>query len=454
MNAYEVNFDGLVGLTHNYSGLSFGNLASSSNKALIASPKQAALQGLQKMKALSDMGMKQAVLPPHERPYVKELRRLGFEGKTDQDVVSRAIKDAPRVFMSLCSASNMWVANAATVSPYTDTSDGKTHFTPANLSTMYHRSVEHEITGRILKTIFSADDYMHHPALPAGVHFSDEGAANHTRFCSQYGDVGTELFVYGSSAFGSLNDGVKYAKSRPSKFPSRQTLEASEAIARSHGLNSDKTIFAQQNPEAIDAGVFHNDVIAVGDRNLLFYHEQAFLKTQELKDQIRRSFSDDEFNFIEVPKSEISVKEAVKSYMFNTQLLQVPGRKGATLIAPVECTEVENVHWYLESLKGVNSAISDIQYFDLRQSMRNGGGPACLRLRVVMSEQQIEQTQARIFLDDALYNDLVGWVNKHYRDQFSSDDLRDSALLSESRTALDELTRLLRLGNIYDFQQE
>ena len=439
MNVYEVNFDGLVGPTHNYSGLSFGNLASSQNKALVASPRQAALQGLKKMKSLADMGVKQAVLPPHERPYVKELRRLGIEGKTDEDVISRAIKDVPAVFLSLCSAANMWAANAATVSPCMDTADGKTHFTPANLSTMHHRSVEHEVTGRILKTIFSGEDYIHHPALPAGVHFSDEGAANHTRFCVDYGAEGAEMFVYGSSAFG-------LSKTAPTKFPSRQTLEASAAIARLHHLDPNRTIFAQQNPEAIDAGVFHNDVIAVGDRNLLFYHEQAFLNTDDVKSQIRKNFQSQEFNFIEVPKSAVSVKEAVESYLFNTQLLEVPGRKGTTLIAPIECREVDNVRRYLESLAAANTAIANIEYFDLRQSMRNGGGPACLRLRVVMSEEQINQTRARVFLDDDLYQDLVAWVNKHYRDRFSSDDLRDPGLLSESRRALDEITKLLNLG--------
>lgn len=446
MNVYEVNFDGLVGPTHNYSGLSFGNLASSRNRSLIASPRQAALQGLEKMKALSDLGMKQAVLPPHERPYVTELKRLGIDGANDEAVILKAIQDIPEVFLSLCSASNMWVANAATVSPYLDTADGKTHFTPANLSTMHHRSIEHVVTGRILRAIFNGDDYVHHAALPAGLHFSDEGAANHTRYCTAYGEQGVEMFVYGSSAFGQ-------SKALPKKFPSRQTLEASKTIARLHGLTPERTIFAQQNPEAIDEGVFHNDVIAVGDRNLLFYHEQAFLNTQNVKTQLRQIFQGKEFNFIEVPKSEVSIKEAVKSYLFNTQLLDVPGREGATLVAPIECREVDNVRWYLESLSQANTAISNIEFFDLRQSMRNGGGPACLRLRVIMNEIQINQTEARVFLDDALYKDLVGWVNKHYRDQFSSNDLRDPALLSENRTALDELSKLLRLGNIYDFQQ-
>ena len=445
MDVYEVNFDGLVGLTHNYSGLSFGNIASSTNKAAISSPKQAALQGLRKMKALADMGLKQAVLPPHERPYVKGLRKLGISGGKDEAVIANAAKAAPEIFLNHCSASSMWVANAATVSPFLDTNDGKTHFTPANLSTMYHRSIEHEVTGRILKAIFRTDDFIHHDALPAGSHFSDEGAANHTRFCSAYGDAGIEMFVFGASAFGR-------AASQPSKYPSRQTLEASQAIARQHGLESGQTIFAQQNPKAIDVGVFHNDVIAVGDRNLLFYHEEAFLNTDDLKNQIQRAFADKPFDFIEVPSAEVSIKDAVQSYLFNTQLLDAPSASGRILVAPGECREVASVRHYLESLVSAHAAISDIKFFDLRESMQNGGGPACLRLRVVMSEEQIKQTQARVFLDDALYDDLVAWVNQHYRDHLAVEDLTDPKLLLECQAALDELTALLAMGSVYDFQ--
>ena len=46
------------------------------------------------------------------------------------------------------------------------------------------------------------------------------------------------------------------------RFPARQTREAFAAIARRHGLAPARTVFAQQNPVAIDAGVFHNDVIS------------------------------------------------------------------------------------------------------------------------------------------------------------------------------------------------
>jgi succinylarginine dihydrolase len=91
MKFFEANFDGLVGPTHNYAGLSIGNVASLNNAKNTSNPKQAAKQGLQKMKSLSELGLVQGVLAPQERPDVYTLRRLGFTG-TDSEVISKAAK--------------------------------------------------------------------------------------------------------------------------------------------------------------------------------------------------------------------------------------------------------------------------------------------------------------------------------------------------------------------------
>jgi succinylarginine dihydrolase len=97
--------------------------------------------------------------------------------------------------------------------------------------------------------------------------------------------------------------------------------------------------------------------------------------------------------------------------------------------------------------------VREIHFLDVRQSMRNGGGPACLRLRVVLSDKERQAIKGRVFLDDALYADLVQWVTQHYRDRLSPSDLADPRLLDESRTALDALTKLLRLGSVFPFQK-
>lgn len=446
IQAWEVNFDGIVGPTHNYAGLSFGNVASASHGGQVSSPRQAALQGLEKAWALSEMGLQQGVIPPQERPHIPTLKSLGFSG-TEAEILEQAGNQAPHLLAAASSASCMWVANAATISPFADTLDGKTHITPANLSSMFHRSLEPPVTARILQAMFAQDSFIHHPPLPAGPSFADEGAANHTRFCADYGDPGVALFVYG--------DDLDKKSTGPKNFPARQTLPACEAIARSHGLNPETVVFAKQNPAAIDAGVFHNDVIAVGNQRLLFHHELAFADKDSVYRQLNAAMAAigaGELEFLEVPTEKVSLEQAVRSYLFNSQLLSIPGSTGATLVVPVECEEIEPVHDYLLWLEAECPLISKVHYFDLRQSMNNGGGPACLRLRVVMNEQQISGTSARVLLDEALYQDLRGWVERHYRDRLSVEDLHDPSLLNECRTALDELTQLLRIGAVYDFQ--
>lgn len=445
MNSIEANFDGLVGPSHNYAGLSYGNVASKSNANAVSNPKQAALQGLQKMKALSDMGMTQGVLAPQERPDVYSLRRLGFTG-TDENVLAKASKEAPAIFLACCSASSMWTANAATVSPSGDTRDGKVHFTPANLTNKFHRAIEPEVTGNILKAIFSEDTYFsHHKHLPENDHFGDEGAANHTRFCQEYGEQGVEFFVYGKHAF---NDSLP----APKKFPARQTLEASEAVARLHELRPSNTVYAQQNPEVIDQGVFHNDVISVGNKDVLFYHEQAFLDTTKTKNDIASAFGDRPFHFIEVPTHLVGVQDAVKSYLFNTQLINLPNNE-MVIIAPMECQENPAVNRYLQQLLASANPIANVHFFDVKQSMQNGGGPACLRLRVVLSENELKAVNPSAIMNDALFSSLNAWVTKRYRDRLTPVDLASSEFLNESRSALDELTQIMNLGSVYPFQQ-
>ncbi|WMC11983.1 N-succinylarginine dihydrolase [Oceanimonas pelagia] len=444
MSAREANFDGLVGPTHNYAGLSWGNVASGKHAHSTSNPRQAALQGLDKMKALSDLGLVQGVLAPQERPDMATLRRLGFTGSETQ-VLDKAFREAPLLLAACCSASAMWTANAATVSPGADTADGRVHFTPANLVNKFHRSLEHEVTGRILRRVFADEKHFcHHSALPAHDDFGDEGAANHTRLHDAQGR-GLELFVYGRSAH-------RPDAPAPRRYPARQTLEASRAVARLHGLGEHNTAFIQQNPDVIDQGVFHNDVIAVGNGNVLFYHRQAFLDTHAMQNEIMAKLPDAGMHFIEVSDDEVPVADAVSSYLFNTQLVTLaPGHMA--LIAPTECADTPRVRAYLDRLTAMNTPVKEVRFIDVKQSMQNGGGPACLRLRVAMSEAELAAVNPACLMTDELHGRLSQWVNRHYRDRLSPNDLRDPALLTESRTALDELTRILDLGSVYPFQR-
>ncbi len=444
MKAVEANFDGLVGPTHNYSGLSVGNIASKNNKSGASNPKQAVKQGLKKMKALHDMGFVQGVLAPQERPDIHTLRRLGFFG-SDGEVLQKSHQYSPQLLAACSSASSMWTANAGTVSPSADTVDGKVHFTPANLINKFHRSIEDEVTGNILKATFADEKHFaHHEALPHSDYFGDEGAANHTRFCNDYGEQGVEFFVFGKSAF---ND--RYPA--PKKYPARQTLEASEAIARTHGLRDKFTVFAQQNPDVIDQGVFHNDVIAVGNRNTLFCHQHAFLNQEQVKSDLSASYGLG-FNVIEVPTDKVSVQDAVETYLFNSQL--ITKSDGTTLIIlPQHCRENPRVWAYLNELVDQNRGIDELHTFDLKQSMQNGGGPACLRLRVVLNEAEQKAVNQHTLMNDQLFTTLNLWADKHYRDRIEDKDLADPQLLLESRAALDELTQIMHLGSVYPFQR-
>lgn len=449
-NAVEVNFDGLVGPTHNYAGLSYGNVASMAHGLTVSNPKAAVLQGLDKMKLLLDMGLVQGVLPPHERPDIKTLRRLGFHG-SDAEILSTAARESPFLLAACYSASSMWTANAATVSPSADTADGRVHFTPANLVSQFHRSLESEFTAVLLKAIFNdRTAFVHHPALPAAVHVSDEGAANHVRLCGSHGERGIELFVYGRKAFGRADSG-------PHVFPTRQTLEASSAIARLHKLDPSNAFHVRQNPSVVDAGVFHNDVISVGNENVFFYHSQAFADTGSAINELRNAFRDcchAELIAIGVSSDQVSVSESVSTYLFNSQLVTLPD-ESICLIAPLECAENKHTENLLQQVVGdPGNPIRHLRYIDTRQSMKNGGGPACLRLRVVLTDEEIALAHQGIYLTDMLYNDLRAWVDRFYRDRLEPSDLADPALAEESKTALDALTQLLDLGSLYSFQKE
>lgn len=445
----EVNFDGIVGPTHNYSGLSYGNVASIKNQQSVSNPKQAALQGLEKMKFLKDLGVKQAVLPPQERPYLPALRTLGFQG-SDHEVLSQAWKQVPEIVIACSSAASMWTANAATVSPSADSVDGLVHFTPANLSSKFHRSIEAETTSAILKAIFcSPAHFVHHPMLPAGNYFSDEGAANHTRFCQSPTSPGVQLFVYGRYAF-------KEHSIVSRLYPARQTFEASQAIARRHQLHPDRVVFAQQNPRAIDSGVFHNDVISVGHENLLFYHTSAFVVTDVVLEEIQRKVEascQTKLILLPVSGKQVSLEDAVDTYLFNSQIVTLAD-KSMALIAPIECQQNHAVKLFLEELaKSRDNPIRTIHYLNLRESMNNGGGPACLRLRVALTEEELAIVNPQVFLTDDLYVRLKSWIERHYRDALEPEDLADPNLLDEGRQALNELTQILNLGSIYLFQK-
>jgi len=450
----EANFDGIVGPTHNYAGLSPGNVASTANQGAVSRPRDAALQGLAKAAALARLGLVQGWLPPQERPHVPTLHAMGFAG-SDEVAVAAAAREAPHLLARASSASAMWTANAATVTPSSDSGDGRVHMTVANLRTMPHRAIEPPQTARTLRAVFrDTGKFVVHDALP-GTHadgtpseFGDEGAANHTRFRADGraggAQPGVHLFVFGVQAGG--------AGRRPSRFPARQTLEASQAVARIHGIPAERCVFAQQHPAAIDQGVFHNDVISVGNGNLYLVHEHALVDQDRVLDDLAAAVGPS-FRAVVVPESEVSVADAVRTYLFNSQLVTLPDGSMA-LILPRESEGHAGIARLVERLVSDPACpVATAIYLDVRESMRNGGGPACLRLRVPLTPEEIPGIAPGCLWSQERHAALEAWVRRHYREELSPADLADPQLLRESRAALDELTGLLGTGPIFGFQR-
>lgn len=445
----EVNFDGLIGPSHNYGGMSDGNLASQANLGEVSNPREAALQGLEKMRLLVKAGFVQGVLPPLERPDLNFLCvGAGFVG-SDADIILAASRYEPRLLKTAYSASSMWTANAATISPSADTLDGKLRIATANLSSMLHRSIEAPDTFNVLTAVFesihpfSHKAYEHSPLwvdlpLPMHADFSDEGAANHVRLCSEHGAQGVELFVYGREAGESV-----------SGFPARQTRLASESIARSHGLKPERTVFARQSAKAINAGAFHNDVVCVGTLETLFFHEYAFEDTDGTLAALRQAAEGlFELKPVMVPDAEVPLADAIKSYLFNSQLLQWPGEDRLVLLAPTETEETTSTREYCERLVQGNGPIGRVQYVDVRQSMKNGGGPACLRLRVVMTPEERAAMHQGGLLNEAKIDALQAVVRATYRDRLSVADLADPDFAEECFHARRELLKVLDLETL------
>ena len=435
----EINFDGLIGPTHNYAGLSQGNLASQKHLNKTSNPKAAALQGLDKMRLVMDQGIPQGFFLPHERPHLKTLRVLGFGG-TDEEVINRAAKQNPILLKNVYSASSMWAANAATFSPSIDSYDQNMHITPANLNTMFHRSIESQFTQAQLELMFGRVAIVHDPIENISG-YGDEGAANHLRVSEQHLKPGFQIFVYGSSAF-EVHQGMI----------TRQAEEISKAVSIMHQLDPDRVLFLKQNEQAINAGSFHNDIVSLANEEVFIFHQEAFADRVELE-RILHHLKDHVKGFhpIEILSEDISLDDLVSSYLLNSQLITVKNNEMMMLL-PEEVQNHSNCMRWLEEIKS-SSPIKHIEFVDIRQSMMNGGGPACLRFKITVNNNEFNQINEKFLLTPKKLMDLRALVTKHYRDKLNPADLLDNNLLQESYRFLDELTQLLDLGNVYDFQK-
>jgi len=410
----EVNFDGIIGPSHNYAGLSPGNLAATANAGKASFPREAALQGIEKMRANLRLGLVQGFFFPLERPHAAWLDALGTD-------IERA---EPHLKAAAMSASAMWAANAATVSPAPDTKDGRCHLAVANLVTMPHRSHEWPGTYAQLQLAFADPAYFAvHPPVPPC--WGDEGAANFMRLAQAHREPGLEIFVYGKSG---------------GPFPARQHEQASRAVARLNRADPERLLFVQQSEQAIAAGAFHNDVVAVANECVLFAHEQAFADPEGTYGAIRERMP--EAQIVVVPQDRVSLEDAIQSYLFNAQLVSLP-EGGMALVLPTEARDNPRVWSWLEEHVAGNGPIRQLVPVDVRQSMANGGGPACLRLRVVCDPTRVD---SRFLADEARLDRIGDVIATRWPESIAPDQLGDAALTATVVKARRELLHACGIG--------
>jgi len=428
----EIDIDGLIGPTHHYGGLGVGNLASLAHRDQVSNPRQAALEGLAKAKLVSELGIPQFVwLPPH-RPNRELLQAVGFSGPLNEQIAA-AYQAAPRILSAAFSSAFMWAANSATVTPAADARDGRYHFTPANLISSLHRASEANERKLEIANIFSIPHWhLLHDPLPGITPLRDEGAANHMRLSDPTGEIGFNIFVYGEDDTAESNTGQEesLASNNPSAvFMARQTRTASEAIARKHCLDPETTFFLRQHPTAISAGVFHNDVIATSNEGVLIHHELAFIDAEVELARLEKIFAQrvgKPLLRIVVSNDTLKLTDAVKCYLFNSQLLTPQSRPSESqqprmvFVCPKQCQSIESAERLLKSfVADPSNPIDEIQFVAVGQSMAGGGGPACLRLRVPCDSRTLSQLPTFGRMTPQLYDDLSAVIEKYYPDQVS-----------------------------------
>lgn len=436
----EANIDAIVGPTHHFGGLGVGNVASIAHQSQTSHPREAALEGLRKAALVASLGVPQFVWLPPVRPRIDLLANLGFRG-TLAEQLKAARETEPRILSAAYSSSFMWAANAATITPAVDAADARAHITPANLISSWHRGSEaHERRQDFLQTVAALPDATLHEPLDAIVPLRDEGAANHMRVCDPTGKIGFNVFVFGEAEAGSC----------ASQFMPRQTLAACKSIARQHQLDPRKTFFLKQHPAAISAGVFHNDVIATSHQGLLIHHELAFENGSPELERLEQAFFDTTGKPLvrwEVPSTAMPLEDAVQSYFFNSQLLSLDhsAPHAMALLCPAQCEQVASSHRLIQQLlHSPDVSIEQVHFVSLAESMANGGGPACLRLRWPLSNVCLRELNSPHQLTHELEDRLGQSIERFYPEQIGLDDLASAEFAEQSIVAARELASCIR----------
>ena len=431
MKLVDVQVDRIVGPTHHFGGLGVGNVASHQHHGRVSNPRAAALQGLDKMRLVAGLGVPQIVLPPQNRPHIEFLQNLGFAGAIE-NTLAKAATEAPEMLSAAMSSSAMWTANAATVTASVDSTCESISMTVANLGSSLHRAIEPVESLQDLQSVFEASAHVL-PPIDGGAAVRDEGAANHMRLGSDSERPGIHVFVYGDQ------------DPLPSKFWARQTLAACLTIARRHNLRPDNTFFLKQHPDAIDAGAFHNDVVAASHHDLFLHHTCAYYDATETLAAIEKRYAElygAALRRIEVSENELTTQEAISTYLFNSQIVSAAESNQPTLICPSQVAENDNASRIVQ--RWIDDALFQrVEFMELRQSMSGGGGPACLRLRVPMNENELSRLQTNAIWSPSLDQSLRQVIQEDYPGSLDSSDFFNKQIARKSHAAIARIKTIL-----------
>ncbi len=436
MSFIEAQIDRVVGPTHHFGGLGVGNVASKMHAGQASNPQAAAFQGLDKMRLVAGLGVPQLILPPQPRPDFHLLTAFGYRG-TPAEILQNVLDDDPSVLSAAASCSAMWTANAATVTPSCDSDQGTLMMTVANLSASLHRSIEATVTRKELGRLFNTGVEVR-DALPGGASMRDEGAANHMRLSSPDGQFGVNVFVHG--------DG----QPEPHLHWPRQTLATGKAIARGHGLKENDVFHLKQHPDAIDAGAFHNDVVAMSHQDLLIHHESAFApESRSEMSRLQSRFQEvveRPLRVLSIASDELTLEDAINTYFFNSQVISTSnsGKTSWSILCPVQVQRHTGANQLIQRLCA-EDVFDAVHFVDLGQSMDGGGGPACLRLRVPISKHKLVRLAESAFWTETLDSDLRDIISDRYPRKLQLADLADAEICQQAL----ETQRLLseRLGH-------
>ena len=366
----QVFIDCMPGPTNHFGGHAFGNMASMTAKGQHSNPKKAALEWIEKINKLKKIGAYQLILPPHRRPLAHYLKH-------------------PQ--LNELSSGFIWMANAGHFIPNSDTSKRYHQFIPANMNATYHRKYEHMFNTYWIKQILKNIPHQLHGPLSS----DDEGAANTVRLWNK--DIGIHVAVYGH---------------KNTHFPSRQNEDSIKELQEKTNI---LTLFKlQQKSIAIDHGVFHNDVICFGFKNTLFCHEHAFENQNEKLNNLKKIFhqkTNENLTIIEIKESELTLDECISTYLFNSQV--IIQKNNIILLCP-STVKRNNKSLSITNQWQQKGYFSDVQYIDIKSSLMNGGGPACLRLCMYLNGNEIKKIPKQFWASENKIKELTKFINTEY----------------------------------------